>query len=519
MTVALPGYARPTTEPIGDEDIMIGTPNALTWRPLGGYISREVEFDWRVPGFLKFQIMGSHPMAGYLMDCRRKVIHVRSPENGVMWNGRVFTADAEGPPGQELITVTCVDNKYWLKTGLAWVNNLLPPEIQINITGKQDVRIGSYDMVSKSYATSIFTRLNKPVYAKLPIRYDVPELPDLADIDTLDEALAYVATATDELVILSARFPPFDELIQQEGDRLERGLACDLWTPVDGVPSPTVFNTTSLSQLQSVLDYTSDNFLNFTNPGNILGLADPTTWNKMTRAGYAFDTLVKRDRRTIQWRADGTQIEHIKRHTEHMTAHRIVVGGKAPEILNQAIEWAANFAIQLLLNALFPGLGLGMVVGDLFDDIFFAYQQFWDPDVESDPNLGEHAFGEAFGDNTAAWSMDSAAIGLAQLKKHSGADAITITVTNGGPDGRGYRFGADDGSGKTFLVGDVHTIWHLGTLIDQYVSNVKVRTDRNGRKVYSVTLGDAETAKDGWERVIGRVSSAMGTFRGIANSL
>ena len=522
MTVALPGYARPTTDPIGDEDeyIEIGSPDAMTWRPLGSYMGREVEFDWRIPGFLKFSIMGTHPMASYLANHRRRLIHVRSPENGVMWNGKVFASDIEGKPGQEVCTFTCVDNKYLTKTGLAWVNNILPPEVQINLTGKQDVRFGPFDMVTKSYVASVNTRLRRPMYAKLPLRYEMPEVPDLDDIDTLDDLLNIAADYMDDIVVLQARFPPLDELFQMELDRLERGIANDLWTPVDGIPSPTVFNTTSLSQLQSVIDYTSDNFLNFTNPGNILGLADPTTWNRMTRPGFVFDTLVKRDMRKIQFRADGTQIEYIKRHTETMDANRVVVGGKAPEILNQVIEWGANFAIQLLLNALFPGLGLGMVVGDLFDDIFFAYQQFWDPTVESDPDLGELAIGEVFGDNTAAWSLDSARIGLAELKKHSGKEAITVRITNGGPDGRGYRFGVDDGTGKTFMVGDIVTIYHLGTVIEQYVSNVKVKTDRSsGRKVYDITLGDAETAKDGWERVIGRISSAASTFRGIANSL
>jgi hypothetical protein len=518
MTVALPGYARPTLEPIGDEDILIGSPDALTWRPLGGYISREIEFDWRVPGFAVIQIKGTHPLAPYLMQCRRKVIHLRTSENGIMWNGRVMKARAFGRPGQEVVTITAVDYKYWLKTGLAWVNNQLPPEVQINLTGKQDVRVGSFDQISKSYAASIFTRLRKPVYAALPIRWDMPDLPDLDDIDTLDDLLDLIADFTDEACVWQARFPPLDELMKQDLDRLERGIGLDLWSPVDG-PSPHVFNTTSLSQLQSVIDYTSDNFLNFTNPGNILGLADPTTWGKMTRAGYVFDTLVKEDKTHMQWRADGTQIEHIDRTSEHMTAHRIVVGGKAPEILNQVIEWGANFAIQLLLNAIAPGLGLGMVVGDLFDNIFFAYQQFWDPDVESDPDLGEHAFGEAFGDNTAAWSANSATIGLAELKKHGGSDAVTITVTNGGPDGRGFRFGVDDATGKTFKVGDIMQIYHLGTIVEQYVSNVKVKTDRNGRKVYAITLGDAETAQDGWERVIGRVNTLFGTARGVANSL
>ncbi|MDP1249906.1 hypothetical protein Q6312_28525, partial [Klebsiella pneumoniae] len=78
-----------------------------------------------------------------------------------------------------------------------------------------------------------------------------------------------------------------------------------LGAPADGLPSPQVFNTHTLSMLQSVMDYTSDNFLNFTNPGNILGLTDPSEWGKLQNPGFVFNTHAKRDRREHQWRTDG----------------------------------------------------------------------------------------------------------------------------------------------------------------------------------------------------------------------
>lgn len=519
MTTALPGYARPTEDPLDIEPIEIGSPNALTWRPLGGFLSREVEYDWSIPGYLTLELQGDHPAVPYLMGCRRKVIHLRTTENGEPWDGRVMEARARGKLGREIVTITAIDNRIWTMSGLAWVNNQLPPEVQINLTGKQDVRFGPFDMVSKSYVASIMTRLRKPVYGALPIDYGIPELPDLEDINTLDDLLGFIDTATEDLVVWSARFTQFDELMSQDVDRLGRGTSCHLWTPSDGTPSPQVFRTDTLALLQSVLDYTSDNFLNFSNPNNILQLESPSEWGKMTRAGYAFDTHRKVDKTHMQWRGDGTQIVAIDRNTKHMTAHRVVVGGKAPEILNQVIEWGANFAIQLLLNAIAPGLGLGFVVGDLFDNVFFAYQQFWDPTVESDPDLGEHALGEKFADNTAAYSLDSAAVGLSALRAHSGTDSITITISGGGPDGRGFRFGADDGSGKTFRVGDIMTLYHLGTTVQQFVSKVVVRTEPGQRKEYTITLGDRESTADGLARIVGRIQGLAGTSRAIANSI
>ncbi len=518
MTVVYePGYARPSVDaPVGF-DIEIGNPMATAWRPLGGYMNAEFEWDWNLPTNATIRITGDHPMAGYLVQCRRKVIHVRTTRNGIPWDGRVMRANVKGKPGREVITLTCISNLVWLMSGLVWVNNLLPPEFQINLTGKQNVKWGPPDMVFKLYLAEVMTRLRKPVYGKLPVRRTVPELPDLDDIDTLDDLLDIVADTLDEMCVLQARATPLDELFEQTVQMQEIGLSCHLWSVADGKPSPTVFNTDTLAQLQSVIDYTSDNFLNFTNPGNILGLSDPSTWNKMTRSGYVFDTHTKRDMRKIQFRIDSTQVEYYERDVAHATAHKVLIGGKAPEIMNQVIEWGANFALQLLLNALFPGLNLGTIlVGDLFDDVFFAFQQFWDPDLEED--LGEHGLGEKFGDNTAAWSLDAWANGQATLKENSGSDAVKIQLSSGTPDGRGYCMGVDDGTGRRYQVGDIVTLWDRGTTIEQWISNVKVVDSGDGRMVETVTLGQ-DRAKDGWERVFSHLQNYAGIFRGIANSV
>lgn len=509
--MTLPGYANPNTAEELGYDVQIGAPDALTWKPLGRYMMAEFEWDFSVPAMFTIDLMPTHPAVAYLSQCRRKVIHIRTWRHGEVWDGRVMKFQASGPPGREKITITGVNNLFWLQRGLAWVNNLFPPEFQIALTGKQEVRIGPLDFVVKAFNSHVNTRLRKPVYSGLPLRYNHPELPDLADIDTLDDALNIIADAGtgSELVILQARFPSLWELFLQSFENFEVGPSVHLWTPVDG-PSPHVFNTDSLARLQSVLDYTSDNFLNFLNPGNVLGLADPNSWGKMTRAGYVFNTHRKRDMRQLQWRTDGNQIAWIDRITTHADAHRVVIGGKAPEFLNQAIEWGANFAIQLLLNLLIPGANLGTIlVGDLFDDIFFAFQQFWDPDLEDE--LGEHGFGEVFGDNTAAWSLDGASTGLSTLKKHSGSDALVVTP-NPGVGERGMQFGRD------YRCGDIHTYWDRGITEEYHISNVKIRDSGDGRMVETVTLGDAEKTKDGFERVMALINSAVGTFNSIAKS-
>ena len=133
---------------------------------------------------------------------------------------------------------------------------------------------------------------------------------------------------------------------------------------------------------------------------------------------------------------------------------------------------------------------------------------FWDPELETD--LGELGRGEAFGDNTSAWSLDGFAVGLAALKAHSGSEAIRLTVVEGGADGRGFTFGEDveviDGVEvhfeRRYKHGDIMTVWDDGVVIEKHVSNVKITEQEDGRMRTVTTFGDAITVGDGWERVL-----------------
>ncbi|WP_280422574.1 hypothetical protein [Nocardia carnea] len=506
---------RPNTKTPPAFNITVYSQDYLRSRPLGPYMRARFGWFWRVPGTAEIQVRADHPLAARLMACKRDVVPIRTYYNGIPWSGRVISARMRGRPGQEIVTATCVGNLYWILTGLAWVNNHFPPEVQIGLTGKQDVRFGPVDFVAKSYLTSIMTRLQKPVYSALPVDYEIPELPQLEDLNSLDDILEALGTLTEDLCVLSARFTQLDELIDGAIKNSGRGMSCELWTPEDG-PSPDVFNSDTLARLQNIIDLTGDNFFWFTNPDNILGLADPDSWRKMQRAGYVFDTHKKRDRRWMQWRTDSGHIEEYDRGVSHPTAHSAVVGGKAPEFMNQLVEWAANLALQAILNLIVPGANLGSIlVGDLFDNIFFAYQKFDDPQLEAD--LGEHAFGETFADNTAAYSLDSWAVGLAALKQAGGGESLKLTVKAGGIDGRGPSFGVDDGSGRRFQLGDIMTFWDRGTIVEDYVSAVEVEDSRDERCTETVTIGDDEELQDAWEKLIGRMKGFAGLSRAIAN--
>lgn len=517
MLLAGPGYANPNTDPAEGFPIEIGLRSAdrkrIEWTPLGAYKEAQFGWHWHLPGEFAFDLKPNHPLVPALSSLRRKAFHVRTYHNGLPWTGRLMAGNIAGRPGRETVRFTGVDYKYWLLRWYAWVNPMFPPEIQIGLTGKQDIIAGDFDFCCKYYLARNMTRLNRPVFASLPLHQDYGDLPDLDDIETFDDLFDIVNNALESVVIMSARFTQGDELFRLNRDRLDIGLSMDLW---DGTgESPPVFNTSSLAQLQSVLDYTSDNFLNFLNPGNILGLADPSQWGKADRACYVFDTRGKRDMRKIQWRTDGGQIEHYERDFTHCDAVRAIVGGKAPEIVNQAIEWAANFAIQLLINLIAPGLGLGFVVGDLFDDVFFAYQVFWDGDTENEIGRDD-AFAEVFADNTAAWSMDSYAIGHGALKEHGGTDALKLDIdSTSGP----YHFGADIPEGGRYNTGDVHTCYDRGNTVERHISAVTVTDKRDGRMVETPTLGEDKRLRGQWDRLIANMQGFAGATRGIANSV
>lgn len=505
-------------------DFEILSPDCHTSRHLGSYVSAEVGYFWNVPGTVKLRIQPDHPMAGYLINCRYRVIHVRTWRNGEPWDGRVFTADVEGKPGQETIDIYCIGNLFWLLRTLVWVNSLFPLEVQVGLTGKQDIMIGNYDFVFKYFGAKQWIRQNKPVYCALPVRYEV-ELPNIADLLDLDELLEFIADS--DFVALTARFPYLDELIRQTVNNKEIGLSCHLWTANDGA-SPEVFNTQTLANLQSLLNiFEPDNYLRFLNEGNPLGLNDPSDWGKITKhAGYVFETHEKRDRKHFEWRTDSGQIDYYKRHVEHLSGHQAVVGGKSPDFINRGIEWGANLAIQVIAGLITTALGLpgvgGVVVGDLFDNIFFAYQGFENTEIlETDGGgeNGEHFFCEVFGDNTAAWSLDSAAVGFEALKKASGDDSVTISVRAGGPDGEGLQFGADDGVHRRYRHGDIMTFWDRGTRVENYVASVVVKDYRDGHMVEDITFGDNSKLRDSWYQVINQFSNFAQFTRGVANSI
>lgn len=520
-----PGYARPTTKspPVFAIDIGVSNGPVINWRPVGAY--EEAAFGWSfdlpVPGTAAFTLHPDHRLNSVLAACERTVFHVRIGYgedgqygyNGEPWEGRVMKQSWAGPPGREKWLYTCLDNKRVYQSLNIWVNNLFPPEVQIGLTGKQNVKWGQPDPVAKLYLAEAATRLNKPWYGAFPIhRPGAFDYTNLSDVDTLDELIQLATETAENTLVKSARFTMFDELLKDDFARLQIGGSMRLWDG-RGTP-PKVFNTSSLGALQSIIDYTSDDFLNPSLLSNVGSLWRDTA----DRACLVFDTVDVRDNRKCQFRTDSGQILHVEGDRQHAEVTRAIVGGKSPAILNDAIEIGANLGIQILLNAIAPGLGLGFVVGDLFDDIFFAYQVFWDQELIDD--LGnDFALAEGFADNVAAYSLDAYSVGKNYLKQRGPATSLKITTASGGPDGRGITFGADNGTPRRYRHGDMLQFYDRGNVIEQYVSKVAVADKRDGRLVEQPEFGSDQRLKGDWERAIAGVIGLGGTTRGLANAI
>lgn len=494
-----------------------GPGSVVDWRPVGAYKEASTQWTWGLePGALAFELHPDHPLVSKITNVRRTCYHVRTTFNGRPWSGRIMDRDIEGPPGRERFTYTCLDNKIWLQSRYNWVNSLFPPEVQVGLTGKQAIMWGPPDPVFKWYIATTSTRLNIPFFVGLPLlwppSWNNSNQTDLNDIPKFDDLFDIIASASEELVVLMARFTQDDDLFAQTVSRLEMGVSVDFW---DGRgTSPEVFNTSSLGNLQSIINTTSDHFLDL----GQLATVSPTLFSyEADRACYVFNSHYKRDNRKVQWRTDAPgQIASYHYNEHHADAYYAIVGGKSPSIVNDLIEIGANLAIQLLINLAFPGLGLGVVVGDLFDDIFFAFQVFSDFEVRDEIGQDD-ALPEKFADNTAAWSADSYAIGKTSLHDHGGKESLTINAVAGIGD-QGITFGADNGTARRFDVGDIMHFYDRGNLVEQHAAKVTV-TDKPGERVRTqLVLGEDARPQGAWTRAILGLQGFAATTRGIANS-
>lgn len=485
---------------------------------LGEYISCNPIWHWNLSVSMTIVIKGDHPLIPIFRQCRKKVVGVRTYLRGIPWDGRVMDFNYHWEQGKgATVTLTCMDNNYWPMSVLGWVNPFFPPEVQIGLTGKQDIMFGPLDWVFKWFFARNAIRLNIPVYMELPVRYSIPELPTIADLLNLDELLSFLNGI--DFIALSLRFTKLSEAFKQPLETGTIGQRCRLVTygDIQKNGSPFVFNTDGLATLADILDITSDYFLDIGKLGSISGLVS----TEMEDSGYVYHTLDQRDRRWQVWSRDEGSMKSYDRRIVHATASSVVVGGKAPELLNSIVEFAANLAVQAIAGALttlvgLPGVG-AIAVGNLFDDIFFAFQKFDDDDLAA--SLGPHGFREDFGDNTAAWSLDSFAVGLHQLKQVGGSDGIKLQLQAG--PGFPHEFGEDldsdgtDQSTKRYQCGDRITVEDDGTTSEQWISSVSVMDDRSGRLVETITLGEDKKLTDAWSQLFDRIHNLASFTRAI----
>ncbi|WP_446430702.1 Gp37-like protein [Rhodococcus qingshengii] len=494
--------------PAFDIDIFAGDYSHA--EPFGPYIRAKFQWKRNEATAATIQVKASHPHADRLKQCKTSVVPIRTFYNGKVWDGRVMDVTIEGKPGQETVTAICASNMKWLESILGWPMPLAPEWAQVK---KQDIMIGPIDFVTKYFIAKNATRLNKPVYVKVPDGGNQIKLPTIpSGIDSVDKFFEFIASL--DLCAMYTRMTPLDELFQNSLKSSESEITCNLW--VKGDPDPgKIFNTNSLGRLQNIFDLHGDNFMFFTNPNNILGLLNPETYGKATEACYIVDTRKKRDRKWMQWSTDGGQIIDYKRNITHPTAHQVITGGQAPEWLNELGRILADGIIGLILSVFGAGF-LAPSVGGLLDDRFGSFNKFNNSELEE--LLGRHGFGEAYANAQVAFTLDSLMAGLQGLRDHAGRDSIKIRVLDGGAAGKGFQFGADDDSGQRYQEGDIMSFVDGDTVITDYVSEVTVEDQRGGFCVAEVTIGDDQPVKDPFLRMVDKFKEFGSTGRVIATT-
>ncbi|MHD0300096.1 hypothetical protein RCF19_29755 [Rhodococcus qingshengii] len=488
-----------------------------TVRPLGPYIRAKFQWKRNVATAASFQIKITHPLAKRMMEAKVSVIPIRTYYNGIVWDGRVMDTTIEGQPGREIITVTCVSNMKWLQSILGFPNPMLPVEVQFP---KQDIAIGPVDFVCKYFVARNANRLNKPVYVKVPSGGQPVKLPAIPPgVTGLDAFYAFVASL--DLCAMYSRMTPLDELFETSLKNSDSELMCNLWVQGDD-DAGALFSRESLDEVQQVFDLEGDNFLLFTDENKVLDVVDPNLHTRAapaasgTGACYIVDTRKKRDRRWMQWTTDSGQIVSYKRNITHPTAHQIITGGQSPTWVNELVRIVVDGIIGLILSVFGAGF-LAPSVGGMLDDIFLAFNRFTNPALAA--QLGPHAFGEAYANAQVAFTLDSLVAGLQALKDHAGKDSIKIQVQDGGSAGKGFEFGVDDGSGRRYDVGDIHSFVDGDTVITDYISEVIITDERGAFCQAEVTIGDDEPVKDPFMRMVDKFKEFGSLGRVIATSM
>lgn len=196
---------------------------------------------------------------------------------------------------------------------------------------------------------------------------------------------------------------------------------------------------------------------------------------------------------------------------EPATDVQVVVGGKsvsgANEIISLAVQLAGDVASAIFGGAIGNiGQMADTLLKPLYTDTILAWMSF--KSFQRAQELGwSHYFEYMPGNSDQAWTLSS----LMAVRRGWWETRERISHTFSVGDGAPYLIG-DNGQGHYFLgdrIGGVLPGLDDGTMAVEQVTELLFRSDRSGQG-WDITIGDLRAQEDGVERMVRKVSEAVG---------
>ncbi|HFG8807616.1 Gp37-like protein [Corynebacterium striatum] len=475
-------------------NIMVHNNDYTAHMRLTGYIDVEFneEFGFNA-GTGTITIPADHPLANRLMQAHMDVVPITAEYNGWYWTGRVDSYVASGKPGRETITLTLIDDKIQLANILAFAS----PNMSLNVQKKRDHQKGPLQNVVYHYISRNLPRSSVPVYLIMP--------------PTMDRDNSVI-------IDVAARMTSLDALLKDALNQHDYDLYCKMWWP--GQPFP---------EGKIVPLVRGDETLR----GRILRWADLdqvfNPWSKPI-AGPSVPGLViavrpavKREHVRFSTRAG--EIDEFKLSGKSPGAARAVVGGKSDDIVNEALNFGIDLAIQGILTAI-GGIALGPIgaalggaagnfISNQVEDTLFAFVDR--KDVERAAEMGPFHLRESFTQSTAgAFTFDTQALAERALLEAKGGQSVEITMGHSVSKTLGNDQIAKNGKVRYgFKVGDRVTFEeHLsGVVVSDIITGITVKDSREERMRISPRIGKRKNVSNPYLDFTDKLSKGLDTIR------
>lgn len=488
----------------------------------GQYLELQAAFPRNQVETGSLTMMRSDHLADVALTCHETTVPITIEIGNLLWSGRIKTAhDDFNQPGRPDIVECELEGDYaWLMKILGWPSPLAPIQLQFP---PRAFAIGPAITCLKFLISSQTFRLqaglwdiiNNLLSANLDWRSWIGTflMRDYGDEDVrIDDVMRVLRTPiyvvptnaladTSPFISINWRMDKIGTIIEQTVK--DNGLVVEvkLWRPGDPQPGndpnlvkypltvPTIVvdikdrmgvigpTGTFLDGILRVLvDMQGSVFGEILTPFlNPKGEYKPDGWNIAPLLGVHFVepwTIFNADHPKGGIR--GRMSHH------HPESWRVVIGGKSPAWLNNLINAAYSFVLDMVMIV----VGLTGVPSNLFDGLFndillaFALADNMDRRIK----LGPYGHPEYFVATNSPYNVDGIFAMKREMWNTRGYISGQVSFRNGEP----YEIGRD------LFPGGLATIIRNGKLYTDYIENIVITDSREDRALVEVQIGDGQ---------------------------